>query len=436
MRAAVLQAYNEPMVIEEITLADLGPTSVRLHIDASGVCHSDVTAAQGKVPMGTPLILGHEGTGTVLAVGSDVSRVKVGDRIIASFVPACGDCFFCLDDQSQLCEGMGAASFGAKGTRPDGSEVRGMTGLGTFADEMQIDESMCVKIETDLPSDQLALIGCGVTTGVGAALNTAQIKPGSTVAVIGCGGVGQSVLQGARIAGASRIFAIDPVEMKRKTAEQLGATDLIDPADGDPVEQVQALTDGRGADYAFEVIGLPETIQQAYDDGPPAAAPRSSSACRRSTPRSRSRRWSSSTARSRSSAACTAAPGAPRLPAARRPGRDGPPRHRRDGVAADHARRGQRRLPGDGSRRGHPQRHRLSPGVTTAGGMGRGPRMLDPRGQGDQDRLPDGQRGARSCHSRLRTILVDPIRDEGGRDPYRTGLFGHSLLRAAPGPSR
>jgi S-(hydroxymethyl)glutathione dehydrogenase / alcohol dehydrogenase len=264
MRAAILQAYNEPLVVEEITLADLGPRSVRVNVDASGVCHSDLSAHQGKVPMGTPLILGHEGAGTVLAVGPEVTRVKPGDRIIASFVPACGNCFFCLNDQSQLCEGMGAASFEVKGTRPDGSDIRGMTGLGTFADEMQIDESMCVKIETDLPAEQLALIGCGVTTGVGAALNTAQVRPGSTVAIIGCGGVGQSVLQGARIAGASRIFAVDPVELKRKTAEQLGATDLIDPADGDPVQQVRELTEGRGADYAFEVIGLPETIQQAY----------------------------------------------------------------------------------------------------------------------------------------------------------------------------
>ncbi len=264
MRAAILQAYNEPMVVEEITLAELGPRSVRVHVDASGVCHSDLSAAQGKVPMGTPLILGHEGAGTVTDVGPEVTRVKPGDRIIASFIPACGNCFWCLHEQSQLCEGLHAGTGLPKGTRPDGSEVRAMTGLGTFADEMQIDESMCVKIETDLPSEQLALIGCGVTTGVGAALNTAQITPGSTVAIIGCGGVGQSVLQGARIAGASRIFAIDPVEMKRKTAEQLGATDLIDPADGDPVEQVRALTEGRGADYAFEVIGLPETIQQAY----------------------------------------------------------------------------------------------------------------------------------------------------------------------------
>jgi S-(hydroxymethyl)glutathione dehydrogenase/alcohol dehydrogenase len=121
-----------------------------------------------------------------------------------------------------------------------------------------------VKVETDLPDEQLALIGCGVTTGVGAALNTARIVPGSSVAVIGCGGVGQSVVQGARIAGAGRIIAVDPVELKRKTAEQLGATDLVDPGAGDPVEQVKALTGGRGADYAFEVIGLPETVQQAF----------------------------------------------------------------------------------------------------------------------------------------------------------------------------
>jgi len=130
---------------------------------------------------------------------------------------------------------------------------------------MTVDESMLVKVESDLPAEQLALIGCGVTTGVGAALNTAQIRPGSTVTVIGCGGVGQSVLQGARIAGASRIFAVDPVEMKRKTAEQFGATDLVDPTAGDPVEQIRAATGGRGTDYAFEVIGLPETILQAYE---------------------------------------------------------------------------------------------------------------------------------------------------------------------------
>src|SRR5262249_54124345 len=219
---------------------------------------------RGGVPMPVPLILGHEGAGTVIETGPEVSRVKKGDRVIASFIPACGNCFFCLHEQSNLCEQSTDSMVAARATRDDGSSVFGMTGLGTFADVMMTNEASLVKIETDVPNEQLALIGCGVTTGVGAALLTAKVQPGSTVAVIGCGGVGQSVIQGARIAGASRIFAIDPVELKRKTAEQLGGTGLVDPGDGDPVEQVRALTEGRGADYAFEVIGLPETIQQAY----------------------------------------------------------------------------------------------------------------------------------------------------------------------------
>jgi S-(hydroxymethyl)glutathione dehydrogenase/alcohol dehydrogenase len=228
------------------------------------VCHSDLTVQTGGVPMPPPVILGHEGAGTVLEVGPDVVGLSVGDRVIASFIPACGVCWYCLRDQSNLCETANELMFATRGVRADGTPVWGMTGLGTFTDEMVTSQTMLVKVHTDLPADQLALIGCGVTTGVGAALNTAKVEPGSTVAVIGCGGVGQAVIQGARIAGASRIFAIDPVEMKRKTAEQQGATDLIDPADGDPTTQVQELTGGRGVDYAFEVIGLPETMLQAF----------------------------------------------------------------------------------------------------------------------------------------------------------------------------
>jgi S-(hydroxymethyl)glutathione dehydrogenase/alcohol dehydrogenase len=265
MRAAILNAYNEPLVVEELDDPPLGPRDVRVQIDASGVCHSDLTVQKGGVPMPVPIILGHEGAGTVLETGSEVTRVAKGDKVIASFIPACGLCFHCLQDESNLCEKSTEMMLSGRGTRKDGSSVFGMTGLGTFADLMTTDEASLVKVNTDLPSEQLALIGCGVTTGVGAALFTAKIKPGSTVAVIGCGGVGQSVIQGARIAGASRIFAIDPVEMKRKTAEQQGATDLIDPAQGDPIQQVQAATGGRGTDYAFEVIGLPETILQAYN---------------------------------------------------------------------------------------------------------------------------------------------------------------------------
>jgi S-(hydroxymethyl)glutathione dehydrogenase/alcohol dehydrogenase len=152
-----------------------------------------------------------------------------------------------------------------RGNRSDGSQYMAMTGLGTFAEAMTCSDQSIVKINSDLPDEQLALIGCGVTTGVGAALNTAQVHPGATVAVIGCGGVGQAVIQGSRIAGASRIIAVDPVEMKRKTAGSLGATDFVDPGEGDPVAQVQQLTGGRGVDYAFEVIGLPETTLQAYN---------------------------------------------------------------------------------------------------------------------------------------------------------------------------
>jgi S-(hydroxymethyl)glutathione dehydrogenase/alcohol dehydrogenase len=265
MRAAVFVGLNEPLVVEEVNLPEPGPRDVVVDVSASGVCHSDLSVINGTLPFPPPCILGHEGAGIVEHVGEHVTSLKKGDRVIASFVPACGSCWYCLHDRTNLCDDAFVAAMAPKGTRQDGTPVTGMTGLGTFAEAMTVAEAAVVKVETDLPDEQLALIGCGVTTGVGAALNTAQVEPGSSVAVIGCGGVGQAVIQGARIAGAARIFAIDPVELKRKTAEQLGATDLVDPAQGDPVEQVKTLTGGRGADYAFEVIGLPDTILQAWN---------------------------------------------------------------------------------------------------------------------------------------------------------------------------
>ncbi|MET1002971.1 MAG: Zn-dependent alcohol dehydrogenase [Acidimicrobiia bacterium] len=265
MRAAVFTETGGDLSIENLEPAPPGPRDVVVQLGASGVCHSDLSLKNGYVPMMPGTILGHEGAGTVLEVGAEVSRVKVGDRIVASFIPACGVCPSCLNDQSHLCDTEMAVMMAPRGSRPDGSPYIAMTGLGTFAEVMTCNESSLVKIDTELPDAQLALIGCGVTTGVGAALNTAQVHPGATVAIIGCGGVGQAVIQGSRIAGASRIFAVDPVEMKRKTAEKLGATDLIDPGAGDAVQQIQAATGGRGVDYAFEVIGLPETVLQAYN---------------------------------------------------------------------------------------------------------------------------------------------------------------------------
>ena len=265
MRAAVFVETGGDLTIEDLEPAPPGPRDVVVQLGASGVCHSDLSLKNGYVGIMPGTVLGHEGAGTVIEVGKDVQHTKKGDHIVASFIPACGACWFCLHDQSHLCDTEFEVMMALRGKRKDGTDYTTMTGLGTFAETMTCNESSIVKINTSVPDEQLALIGCGVTTGVGAALNTAGVEPGSTVAIIGCGGVGQAVLQGCRIAGASRIIAVDPVEMKRKFAETLGATDLVDTNAGDPVAQVQALTNGRGVDYAFEVIGLPETTLQAYN---------------------------------------------------------------------------------------------------------------------------------------------------------------------------
>jgi S-(hydroxymethyl)glutathione dehydrogenase/alcohol dehydrogenase len=265
MRAAMFVETGGPLVIEDLEPAPPGPRDVIVQLGASGVCHSDLSLKNGYLGIMPGTVLGHEGAGTIIEVGKEVSHLQKGDHIVASFIPACGVCYFCLRDQSHLCDTEFNVMMAMRGKRPDQTDYMTMTGLGTFAETMTCDQSSIVKVETDVPDEQLALIGCGVTTGVGAALNTAGVEPGSTVAIIGLGGVGQSVLQGCRIAGAGRIIAVDPVELKRKTAEQLGATDLVDTNAGDPVEQVKALTGGRGVDYAFEVIGLPETTLQAYN---------------------------------------------------------------------------------------------------------------------------------------------------------------------------
>jgi S-(hydroxymethyl)glutathione dehydrogenase/alcohol dehydrogenase len=265
MRAAVFTETGGPLSIENIEPAPPGPRDVVVQLGASGVCHSDLSLKNGYVGIMPGTVLGHEGAGTIIEVGKDVIGLAKGDKVVASFIPACGVCYFCLHDESHLCDTEFEVMVRNRGKRSDGTDYTTMTGLGTFAEAMTCDQSSIVKVNTSITDDQLALIGCGVTTGVGAALNTAQVHPGATVAVIGCGGVGQAVIQGARIAGASRIIAIDPVEMKRKEAGRSGATDFVDPNEGDAVAQVQQLTSGRGVDYSFEVIGLPETTLQAFN---------------------------------------------------------------------------------------------------------------------------------------------------------------------------
>lgn len=265
MRGAILLEYGAPLAVERVDSFPLGPTDVRLEVEASGVCHSDWWAMSGLYPLELPVIMGHEGAGRVLEVGSQVRRVKPGDRIVAALYAACGTCWHCVRDESNLCEHHPVVHHVKHSARTGGDRLEGLNGLGTFADEMVIDESFAVKVDTDLPGEQLALLGCGVTTGVCAALNTAEVKPGATVGVVGCGGVGQSVIQGAAIAGAARIFAVDPVALKRDVAAGFGATDFVDPSQGDPIEQVRTATGGRGVDYAFEVVGRPDTLIQAHE---------------------------------------------------------------------------------------------------------------------------------------------------------------------------
>jgi S-(hydroxymethyl)glutathione dehydrogenase/alcohol dehydrogenase len=264
MRAGVFVGVDLPLSVEELTPLPPGPNDVVVRIDASGICHSDAAVIGGHLPWVAPSILGHEVTGIVVDAGPMVTRVRVGDRVISSGLPACSNCYCCVRGQTHLCEHTFSLSDTPRARRADGTAIAAFASLGGFADLMTVPEISLVAVRTDLPAEQLALIGCAITTGVGSVLNTAKVVPGATVTVVGCGGVGQCVLQGARITGASRIFAVDPIPMKREAAAAQGATDLIDPALGDPVEQIRERTQGRGTDYSFEVVGRPDTILTAY----------------------------------------------------------------------------------------------------------------------------------------------------------------------------
>jgi len=271
MKAAVLTGFDTPLVTrDDIEIAAPGPREVRVKVVASGVCHSDLSVVNGTIPLPTPIVLGHEGAGIVEELGEGVTSVAVGDHVVLSFVPACGECYTCLHGQAFLCEksqAQAAAGMLDMTTRLtlDGAPLHQMACLGTYGEYAIVPEISLVKIPDDVPLDVASLIGCGVLTGVGAALNTANIVPGDTVAVIGCGGVGLNVIQGARIAGAGKIIAIDMFDSKLEMAKEFGATHTVNAGEGDPVGAVAALNEGRGADVAFEVIGLGPTIEQAIN---------------------------------------------------------------------------------------------------------------------------------------------------------------------------
>jgi S-(hydroxymethyl)glutathione dehydrogenase/alcohol dehydrogenase len=265
VRAAVAYVAGAPLVVETLPQPEIGARDVFVRLTASGICHTDLNVIQGLSALPLPLVPGHEGCGVVEEVGPDVRRVKPGDRVLTSVTPACGTCWWCVNEMSNHCELNSVVMSTPRFRLPDGRVAPALCGCGAFAEAMVVHEASVVPVTTDLPDEELALLGCGVTTGLGAALNTARVAPGSSVAVIGCGGVGQSVIQGALIAGAATIVAIDPVAGRREASLRLGATHTVDPVATNPVEEVRALTSGRGADYSFEVVGRSELIVQAFD---------------------------------------------------------------------------------------------------------------------------------------------------------------------------
>jgi S-(hydroxymethyl)glutathione dehydrogenase/alcohol dehydrogenase len=265
MQAVVFQGTNGEIAeyFDDVEVAEPGPGEVKVRIHAAGVCHSDLSAMNGTLPMPAPCVLGHEGAGEIVAIGEGVSQVAVGDHVIVAWTPPCGACRACRRGEPNLCVQIFYNIAGAAKFSRAGSPVFGFAGTGTFAEEMVLPQQGVVKIPDDVPYEVGALIGCGVTTGVGAALNTAKVKPGSSVVVYGAGGVGIAAIQGARIAGAAEIVAVDTIDAKLKDAQRFGATRGVLPGEVDAANM--EINEGEGFDYAFECIGLPQTIRAAYD---------------------------------------------------------------------------------------------------------------------------------------------------------------------------
>jgi S-(hydroxymethyl)glutathione dehydrogenase/alcohol dehydrogenase len=263
MKAAVLYGANQPLVIEDVEIDEPGPGEVLVKTSASGVCHSDLHFMEGKWMYPMPVVLGHESAGVVEKVGPGVSNVKAGDRCVVAFQQSCGNCDRCITGRPNLC--TNSQSLNRMGRiKLKGVPMLQFAGMSAFAEYMLVSDKACVHVPDDVPMEVAALVGCSVMTGVGAVTNTVKLPVGSTVAVVGCGGVGLNIIQGAKLAGASRIIAVDMLENKLAAAREFGATDVVDASSGDSVKAVQALTGG-GVDFAFEAIGLMKTAQQCWE---------------------------------------------------------------------------------------------------------------------------------------------------------------------------
>lgn len=269
INAAVLHEINAPLVVEEVDLAEPGPGEVLVKVGSTGICHSDLHFIKEEIPCTLPTVLGHEAAGTVESCGEGVEGFRPGQKVIFLSRPNCGFCFYCLLGHPYLCEGRtmpyGEFMDGTTRLSKDGNPIYHMALVASFAEYAVSPAEQLLALPDEIPLPQAAVIGCAVLTGVGAVKNMAEVQIGSSVAVIGCGGVGLNVVQGARLAGAGRIIAVDLLDNKLEYAEKFGATHLVNAAREDSVQRIKDLTEGRGADYTIDAIGLPPTIRQAVD---------------------------------------------------------------------------------------------------------------------------------------------------------------------------
>jgi S-(hydroxymethyl)glutathione dehydrogenase / alcohol dehydrogenase len=266
MKAAVLHEIGQKLSIEDVALEKPRRREVLVRTSFAGLCHSDLHFMEGLYPYPMPFVAGHESAGVVEAVGEDVTYVKPGDHVVTCLSVFCGECPQCVTGHPNLCENTEVKLMPgiSRRLRWKGEVVHQFMNLSSFAEQMLVHEHAVVKIDPEIPLDRAALVGCGVVTGVMAVFNAARVEPGSSVAVIGCGGIGLSAVNGAALAGAERIIAIDTVPAKLELARELGATDTINASNADAVEAVRELTGGGGVQYSFEAIGSKETAEQSF----------------------------------------------------------------------------------------------------------------------------------------------------------------------------
>ncbi|WP_458117047.1 S-(hydroxymethyl)mycothiol dehydrogenase [Arthrobacter sp. D2-10] len=262
VKGVVVMEKDAPATVVTINVPDPGPGEALVDILTCGVCHTDLHYKQGGISDDYPFLLGHEATGVVSAVGPDVTNVQPGDRVILNWRAVCGQCRACLRGEAQYCFNTHNAT--QKMTLDDGTELSPALGIGAFAEKTLVASGQCTKVDPDVDPAAVGLLGCGIMAGIGAAINTGNVRRGDSVAVIGCGGVGIAAIAGAKLAGATRIIAVDIDSRKLDLAKGLGATDTVNSKESDPVEAIRELTDGNGAAVVIDAVGRPETYKQAF----------------------------------------------------------------------------------------------------------------------------------------------------------------------------